>query len=175
MTQEILRFVPIEFVNFLLTLVFALLIGLEQRRHNINQEFESLFGTDRTFTLIGIFGYILFILNPQTCVPFMGGGAALALLLGIDYYNKIKEQRHRFGMTSLITALVTYCLGPLSPASRNGWRSPSVVCVLIITEIKESLFKISLPINNTEFITLAKFIVLPALYFRCSRIHQFLR
>ncbi len=159
MTQEILRYIPIEFINFLLTVVFALLIGLEQRRHNIKQEFESLFGTDRTFTLIGIFGYILYALNTQTLVPFLGGGAALAILLGIDYYQKIKEQ-HRFGMTSLVTGLITYCLGPLT-ATQPKWLVLSVVvCVLIITEIKDDLLKFSQKFDNAEFITLAKFIVL---------------
>jgi len=58
MPEAIAHLIPPDLIRFLLTVVFSLLVGLEQRRRFIKEEFESRFGTDRTFTLIGILGYI---------------------------------------------------------------------------------------------------------------------
>jgi hypothetical protein len=52
--MEILNYIPEEIINFLLVLVFSLLIGLEQRRHHLHENEDLLFGTDRTFTFIGL-------------------------------------------------------------------------------------------------------------------------
>lgn len=72
MFEDILSNIPRDFLNFLLVTLFSLLIGLEQRSRHINEQFESRFGTDRTFTLIGIFGYILYLLTPMNLTFFAG-------------------------------------------------------------------------------------------------------
>ena len=66
---NILDFIPQELGQFFLVLIFSLIIGLSQRRfHSVNDE-KKLFGTDRTFTFIGILGYILYIIGKQ--IQFM--------------------------------------------------------------------------------------------------------
>ena len=107
--MEILSQVPKDLVNFLLVVLFSLLIGLEQRRLHIEIEFELLFGTDRTMTLIGIMGYILYVLMPENLTLFYAGGFILSSFLGIYYFNKIKL-RNQWGFTSILIALITYCL-----------------------------------------------------------------
>lgn len=43
--------------------IFLYFTGLSQRRISLKREGETtLFGTDRTFTFIGILGYLLYIL-----------------------------------------------------------------------------------------------------------------
>ena len=79
--MELLSHIPAELINFVLVVVFALLIGLEQRRLHIDIDSEILFGTDRTLTLIGIMGYILYSIMPDTMWLFAGGGLILAALL----------------------------------------------------------------------------------------------
>ena len=59
--MEFLKYIPSEFIKFFLVLIFSLLIGLEQRRHHISENEDMLFGTDRTFTFIGLLAYVLFI------------------------------------------------------------------------------------------------------------------
>src|SRR5579885_2554398 len=103
MNTSFLENISPDLIKFILTLVFSLLIGLEQRRHYIEQEEETQFGTDRTFTLIGILGFILYVISPESFYPFLLGAGVLTVLLGIYYYNKIKTKQ-RFGMTSLVTA-----------------------------------------------------------------------
>ena len=158
-TSEIINLIPPDFIKFILITLFSLLIGLEQRRHHIEEKKESLFGTDRTFTLIGIFGFILYIIDPKTLIPFFGGGFSIIILLAVYYYQKTKTH-NTFGVTSLVIALITYCLAPLV-YTQPAWLVILVfVSVLILTEIKETLFAFSKKFDNNEFITLAKFLVI---------------
>ncbi len=159
MSNEITNYFPLAMINFLLVAVFALLIGLEQRRHYIKQELETRFGTDRTFTLMGILGFIFYIIAPQTMIPFMFGGLSLIILLGIYYYQKIVVQK-QFGFTSILTALITYSLAPLIYTQPIWLVLLIVIVVLVLTESKKALFQFSEKFDNDEFITLAKFLLL---------------
>lgn len=159
MAEKILQAIPADIIKFVLVALFALLIGLEQRRHFIKEEFESQFGTDRTFTLIGILGFILYVIDPKTLGPFLGGGMVVALLLGIYYFRKTGLQK-KFGLTSVIVALITYCLAPLIYTQPSWLVLLIVVSVLVLVEIKETLLQFSAKFDAAEFTTLAKFLVL---------------
>ena len=155
--MSIQHLIPDEFIKFLLVLVFSLLIGLEQRRHHITENEELLFGTDRTFTFIGLLGYVLFIANPTSYIPFLSGFAIIGLLLAIQYFQKI-SQLNNYGLTSSILALLTYCL-PIMVFTQPVWLLLSfVVVILILTELKSNLISLSKKASEEEFITLAKFI-----------------
>ena len=71
--MEILKIENVLFLTFLIVAALSLIIGLEQRRHHLEQEepAEQLFGTDRTFTFIGILGFILFTLDPDRKLLFL--------------------------------------------------------------------------------------------------------
>ena len=157
-TSEIFKIIPPDILKFIIVTLFSLLIGLEQRRLHIEKEVESLFGTDRTFTLIGILGFILYVISPENLIPFLGGGLVISVLLSIFYLQKIHIQR-KFGLTSLVIALITYCITPLVYTQPQWLVLLIIVVVFIITEIKETLFEFSKKFDNNEFITLAKFLV----------------
>ena len=111
--EKLYDYLPQQLVTFILVTLFSLLIGLSQRRISLKREGETtLFGTDRTFTFIGILGYLLYILDPKEMHLFMGGGIILGMLLGINYYVK-QSQFHVFGVTTIIIALITYCMAPI--------------------------------------------------------------
>jgi uncharacterized membrane protein (DUF4010 family) len=157
--MEILNHIPDGFIKFILILTFSLLLGLEQRRHHINENEDQLFGTDRTFTFIGLLAYVLFIADPVNYIPFLIGFALIGLLLGIQYYHKI-GQNGKYGLTSTILALLTYCL-PIMVFTQPVWLVLSfIVSLLIITELKNHFITISKKASEEEFITLAKFIAL---------------
>jgi hypothetical protein len=102
--EKLYDYLPQQLVTFILVTLFSLLIGLSQRRISLRREGETtLFGTDRTFTFIGILGYLLYILDPKEMHLFMGGGIILGMLLGINYYVK-QSQFHVFGVTTIIIA-----------------------------------------------------------------------
>jgi len=159
MNSTLLQNVPADLIRFIVVAVFSLLIGLEQRRQYLESELESLFGTDRTFTLIGILGFILYVISPQTFLPFLFGGAAMIVLLGIYYFNKT-QLKQKFGMTSIVTALITYCLAPLVYLQPHWMVLLIVIGVLVLTEIKQDLLNFSKKFDNDEFVTLAKFLAL---------------
>ena len=142
--EQLYNYLPRELITFVLVTLFSLLIGLSQRRISLKREGETtLFGTDRTFTFIGILGYLLYILDPTDMRLFMGGGAVLGLLLGLNYYVK-QSQFHVFGVTT-----------------QPSWFYVMViVTVLLLTELKHTFTEFAQRMKNDEMITLAKFLAI---------------
>ena len=67
--EQLYNYLPRELITFVLVTLFSLLIGLSQRRISLKREGETtLFGTDRTFTFIGILGYLLIYSILRICV-----------------------------------------------------------------------------------------------------------
>lgn len=158
--ENIYGYLPEELVTFILVTVFSLLIGLSQRRISLKREGEAtLFGTDRTFTFIGILGYLLYILDPVDYRLFMGGGAVLGVLLGLNYYVK-QAQFHVFGVTTIIIALITYCIAPIVATQPSWFYVMVIVTVLLLTELKHTFTELAQRMKNDEMITLAKFLAI---------------
>jgi len=150
--------IPKDLINFVLILVFSLLIGLEQRRHHFNEKPETLYGTDRTHVFIGMLGFVLYVIAPHNLLLFAGGGIAITVFLAIFYWKKI-ENRNQYGITSMIVVLITYSLTPLVYL-KPVWMAVSLVTVvLVFTELKQFLWKLSSRFDENEFITLAKFLL----------------
>lgn len=147
--------------NFLVVTALSLILGLEQRRHHKEQdeEHDTLLGTDRTFTFLGILGFILYILDDEKLRLFAGGGLIVSVLMAIYYHNKIKI-RKKSGLTSILSALITYCLAPILFTQPQWLTFTIVVMVLILIEMKEAFFEISSKFGKDEFIILAKFILM---------------
>ncbi|MGE5426926.1 MAG: MgtC/SapB family protein [Methylococcaceae bacterium] len=157
--MEITDYIPEEFVKFILVLVFSLLIGLEQRRHHMDEDDELLFGTDRTYTFIGLLGYVLFLADPHAFIPFLAGFILIGALLGIQYFQRIVKTG-KYGMTSTILALLTYCI-PVMVFTQPTWLILSfIVSLLLITELKSHFITFSKKASEEEFIILAIFITL---------------
>ncbi|MCR4765898.1 MAG: DUF4010 domain-containing protein [Bacteroidaceae bacterium] len=154
------EYVPQEMINFLLVTLFSLLIGLSLHRLNLNKESERiLFGTDRTFTFIGILGYLLYILEPTTYALYIFGGALLGILLAIHYYVK-QSQYHLFGVTTIVIALITYALPPVVITQPSWFYVMVVVLVLLFIEMKHNFAELAQRMKNDEMVTLAKFLAI---------------
>lgn len=158
--EKLYEYLPRELVTFVLVTLFSLLIGLSQRKISLKREGETtLFGTDRTFTFIGILGYLLYILDPIHYRLFMGGGAILGLLLALNYYVK-QSQFHVFGVTTIIIALITYCIAPIVATQPSWFYVMVIVTVLLFTELKHTFTELAQRMKNDEMITLAKFLAI---------------
>ena len=111
--EKIYEYLPEEFVTFFLVTLFSLLIGLSQRQIALKSGGGPMpFGTDRTFTFIGISGYLLYLIDPVRLYAFIAGFVCLCALLGINYYIKASAYKH-FGLTSVSIAVITYSLAPI--------------------------------------------------------------
>ena len=158
--EKLYQYLPEELVTFILVTVFSLLIGLSLRRISLKREGETtLFGTDRTFTFIGILGYLLYILAPVDYRLFMGGGAVLGVLLALNYYVK-QAQFHVFGVTTIVIALITYCIAPIVATQPSWFYVMVIVTVLLFTELKHTFTELAQRMKNDEMITLAKFLAI---------------
>ena len=158
--EKLYQYLPEELVTFILVTVFSLLIGLSLRRISLKREGETtLFGTDRTFTFIGILGYLLYILDPVDYRLFMGGGAVLGGLLALNYYVK-QAQFHVFGVTTIVIALITYCIAPIVATQPSWFYVMVIVTVLLFTELKHTFTELAQRMKNDEMITLAKFLAI---------------
>ena len=95
--EQLYGYVPRELVTFILVTLFSLLIGLSQRRISLKREGETtLFGTDRTFTFIGILGYLLYILDPTGMRLFAGTellceAGSISRFWRDDYYYRLNH------------------------------------------------------------------------------------
>lgn len=158
--MELITRIPDELIHFLLVTVFSLLVGLSQRKvHVTNHGVERTFGTDRTFTFIGIFGYIMYLLDPNRLMLFLVGGVILAGLFAIYYFFHIKQDSD-YGITTIVIALITYSLGPLVILCPLWLALIVVITILVLSESKAFFISFSEKISREEFITLAKFLVI---------------
>jgi len=158
--EVLYEYVPEQLVTFLLVTLFSLLIGMSLRRLNLKPGKEKLmFGTDRTFTFIGILGYLLYLLDPVEMKLYMGGGLVLGLLLICFYYVK-SVQVHNLGFTTILIALITYCLPPIVVTQPSWFYVTLVVAVLLFAEMKHTFAELAQRMKSDEMITLAKFLAI---------------
>lgn len=99
----------------------------------------------------------MYILDPEEMRLFMGGGLILGMLLGLNYYVK-QAQFHVFGVTTIIIALITYCIAPIVSTQPSWFYVMVIVTVLLFTELKHTFTEIVQRMKNDEMITLAKFL-----------------
>ena len=150
--------IPSYLTHFILVSIFSLLIGLAQRKKNIFDKQET-FGTDRTHTFIGIFGFICYHFDTKNLIFFGGGGILVSFFLGIYYLKKIHDE-NRYGITTILIALITYCFAPLL-VLQPYWLSLLILAtILVLTEMKATFIAFTEQISDEEFITLAKFILM---------------
>lgn len=149
---------PTYLIQFILVSIFSLLIGLAQRK-KLMTDGEATFGTDRTHTFIGIFGFICYNFDTKNLVFFGGGGIIIALLL-VVYYLKKQGEENRYGITSILIALITYCFAPLVALQPYWLPLLILVVILVLTEMKATLGAFTEQFSTEEFITLGKFILM---------------
>ncbi len=157
--ETIIKEIPQDLINFILVTFLSLLIGLEQRRLHIDKLPQSLFGTDRTYTFIGILGFMLYVISPNNLILFTSGGFGLLALLLVFYLKKI-ELRKQFGITSIVIVLITYSIAPLLYLKPLWLTLLIVTSVLVLTEMKSQFRTLSNKFEDDEFVTLAKFLVM---------------
>lgn len=158
--EQFLPNIPDSYIHLFLVVAFSLVIGLSQRKLQLkNEKNDAFFGSDRTFTLIGMLGYILYIIDPDSKVFWGVGGCGLIALLSCNYYYKLHHLR-RYGLTSIITACITYCIPALVLTQPLHFSLLVLVIVLLLTEMKETFISMANRMNSDEFITLAKFLII---------------
>lgn len=157
--EDFLNNINPSLLNFVLVVLFSFSLGMERRKQYENKTARQTFGTDRTFTFIGILGFLLLMADTTTKIPYLIGMCVLATLMIVFYASKVFKEKH-YGLTSVVLSLVTYGF-PLFLYTTTMWLSLLLfVVVLILAGVKKPLREMSTKIDDDEFVTLAKFIII---------------
>ncbi len=145
--------------EFLITLVFSFIIGLEVRvyKEYFNKNLQHSFGSVRTFTLSGILGFILFKLS---LYAFLSGFFVISLLYALHYYKKLQENRH--SIVLFLVLLLTYSIGAISLHSHIWLPAAVFVVIVFVLSEKDNFYQLSRKIDLKEVETFAKLILLSA-------------
>jgi uncharacterized membrane protein (DUF4010 family) len=150
----------------LIVIVLGFIIGMQRTLTYLHTS-ETIFGGSRTFALIALGGFISGWL--QSFIPgfVLVSTAIFALHIILSYYLKVQKQQKQ-GMTTQITAIITYFLGLMVWYDLENYAIFIAVVVIILLEIKPRLLKFESHISSTDInavilLLAMSFIILPIL------------
>jgi uncharacterized membrane protein (DUF4010 family) len=147
-----------EALQVLLVLFLSFLLGLEREGRKAHAG-HYIFGGVRTFPFIGLFGYALALLSGDQILPPTLGLLAVAAFLLLAYRHKLQTAGDA-GVTTEITGLLTYLLGPLVYHGFFWIATTLVVLGLLLLELKVGLETLSGRIPREDVVTFTKFLLL---------------
>jgi len=154
----------IDLVHFLVITTFSFLIGLEvksYRNHNVTPHSENLFfGDVRTYSFVGILGFILFKIDSNLHILYAGGFLSITLLYALLYQKNLQENKR--SILLYIVMLLVYSFGALIQTQPLWMTALLYVSIVFILNINRGVKKFTHKINISEFETLSKMILLSA-------------
>ncbi len=152
-----MNFLPLELLHFLYITTLSFLTGLELKAYRLENNQNFHIGSTRTFTFIGILGFVFYKINIYLYI--CGYLSLSAIYLGY-YFYKIRFERS--SIISFMLISLVYSFGGLIE-NFNIWM-PTLVFVLIIFTLNanKNLKYLFEQINIKEFETLGKFLLLSA-------------
>jgi len=156
------HYLNMPLVHFVLTAVFSFLIGLEIKTYRLQfhaQETAHTIGSARTYTFLGIIGYVFCIVDDSFAV-YIAGLAGFTLLFALFYFQQLKEKKTTILL--YMTALVVYSFGPLVIGFPLWLPSLLFVLTIFVLNAKQSLQILTQHVNAEELETLGKMVLLSA-------------
>ncbi|MFH0974863.1 MAG: DUF4010 domain-containing protein [Spirochaetota bacterium] len=158
---------PDLFIKLILSIVFGATIGLERESSNPG---DNTIGGIRTFSLIALAGALTGVLYSENYIPFAIVISAAFSILIISYYIIGSSSTKDYGLTSEISALITYLIGALLVLNIIPLRITIAIFIIIvfILSIKSRTTRLAEGISRNElhsFISYAiiALVVLPVL------------
>ncbi len=148
---------PPHLAGLVLTLAVSMLIGFEREELRPSRE-SSFFGGVRTFPLIALTGFLLFLGFPSSAIPFAIGLVVIGVLLAISHHASIERQS--VGITTEVAALVTYALGGAAADGSYWIVVASGIITVILLQEKQFLEGLALKVPRAEVSTLVRFLLL---------------
>ncbi|WP_456480703.1 MgtC/SapB family protein [Nautilia sp.] len=155
--MNIFNFIPEDLIYLIIITALSFLIGLELKTYRITENTKKTHvGSARTYTFIGIMGFVFFKINVNF---YIAGFMALTVLYAVHYYYKTFHER-----TSIVSYLVmamVYSLGALILTYNNVWLVAFLfVLTVFILNYKTHARNFLAEINEKEIETLGKFLLL---------------
>ncbi len=149
-----------DLVNLIVTVAFSFLIGLEVKTYRIQYHDDStkyFFGSARTFTFVGMLGFIFYKVDFAAYLAVLAG---LTLLYALFYYQKLLN--HKQSILLYLVMLIVYAMGPLSVKFPIWMTSLIFVLIVFTLNAKKSIHKITKDFNPYEIEILSKMVLLSA-------------
>jgi len=144
--------------QFIITVALSFIIGLELHSYRRTNEQDLGFGTTRTFTLIGIFGFALYMIDVHL-IAYLCGMIALATMLTIYYYRR-SGKLHQYSLISPLLALLTYLIAPVLILLPNWFAVLYIVSILLMLGEKPGIRHFSDAFHSIEMVTFSKFLIM---------------
>ena len=148
---------PALLTQFIITAILSFIIGLELHSYRRANEQDLGFGTTRTFTLIGVLGFVLYMIDDRLLV-YMIGLIGLVVLLGIYYYRRSSNQL--YSLISPLLGLLTYLIAPVLIRFPDWFAVLYVVTILLMLGEKPEIRRFSDAFRSVEMVTFAKFLIM---------------
>ncbi|QOP43347.1 DUF4010 domain-containing protein [Sulfurimonas sediminis] len=152
----------IDLVHFLVVTVFSFLVGLEvksYRKQHITSKTENLFfGDVRTYSFVGILGFVLFAVDSSLHILYAGGFLSITLLYALLYQKNLQENQR--SILLYIVMLLVYSFGALIQTQALWMTALLYVSIVFILNVNKEVEKFTQEINISEFETLSKMILL---------------
>jgi uncharacterized membrane protein (DUF4010 family) len=159
MNNPILSVIPIDVFKIVLVLFLSFLIGLEREERKISGRLT--FGGVRTYPLLGLVGYSLAFLSSHQAHLFTVGLGAIAGLMMLSYWYKIKSATENgVGVTSEVVGLTTYIVGAIVYYNYYWLASTLVVLSLLLLELKSALEGLARRFSAKDIATFTQFLLL---------------
>ncbi len=151
-----------DLVHFAVTVAFSFLLGLEVKTYGQQIEEEEsphFIGSARTYTFLGILGFIFYRLDAGFSV-YIAGLIGFTGVFMLYYHRKLKDQKT--SILLYLLGLVVYSLGPLSMHYTLWMPALLFVLTVFILNARKTIHEISISINARELETLGKMVLLSA-------------
>ncbi|MDY0051886.1 MAG: DUF4010 domain-containing protein [Aliarcobacter sp.] len=146
--------------HFILTILYSFLIGLEVKAYKLefNPNNDEFFGSEKTYTFIGLLGFVLYKIEPVDFSVYISGFVGITILFSLFYNKLLKEKRH--SIVLYLVLITVYSFGPLSNLFPFWFLSLVFVVTIFLLNVKSKLSNFNLNINIYEFETLGKMVLL---------------
>ena len=146
--------------HFILTILYSFLIGLEVKAYKLefNPNNDEFFGSEKTYTFIGLLGFVLYKIEPINFSVYISGFIGITVLFTLFYNKLLKEKRH--SIVLYLVLITVYSFGPLSNLFPFWFLSLVFVVTIFLLNVKSKLSNFNLNINIYEFETLGKMVLL---------------
>ncbi len=143
--------------QFVITIALSFIVGLELHSYRRANHQDLGFGTTRTFTLIGVLGFVLYLVDDHLRA-WLIGMLGLVAFLAIYYHKRASEGV--YSLLSPVVGLLTYIIAAVVIRSPDWFTILVVVTVLLMLSAKPGIRRFSDAFHEAEMFTFAKFLIM---------------
>lgn len=150
-------------IYFLITTVFSFLIGLEIRAYVEKfheNDIKIFLGTTRTYTFLGILGFVLYKLEANYFSLYIVGFLALTIIYSLLFKSLLEYKKS--SIVLFLVAILVYSFGALIELFPFWFISLIFVTIIFVLNAKNRFTNFNLKINIYEIETLGKILLLSA-------------